>query len=327
MQSVTVSPTASVTVRAPAKLNLSLAVLDRRPDGYHEIESLMVPVSLGDTLVVRATESPGIDLRVRFGGRLAGAGQALARDVPVDHTNLVVRAAVALAAEAGIDRGLAIELVKEVPSGAGLGGGSSDAAAVLRAAAVVWGLEVEPRELAEIGGRIGSDVPWFFAGGPAIARGRGEAIEPVDPLPPLFAVIACPATGLSTAAVYAACTPDPGRRGDAARLAAQLARGGMAAAVPWLTNALELPARRLCPDIDRLLSDLQRAGAVEPRLTGSGSACFALARTAAEARGIAARLAAQRGGDGRPAWPGVYAVRVGSGRRPEPGIELTASMA
>jgi 4-diphosphocytidyl-2-C-methyl-D-erythritol kinase len=327
MHSVTVSPTASVTVRAPAKLNLSLAVLDRRPDGYHEIESLMVPVSLGDTLVVRATESSGIDLRVRFGGRLAGAGRALARDVPVDHTNLVVRAALALAAEAGIDRGLAIDLVKEVPSGAGLGGGSSDAAAVLRAAAVVWGLEVETAALAEIGGRIGSDVPWFFAAGPAIARGRGEAIEPVDPLPSLFAVIACPATGLSTAAVYAACTPDPGRRGDASRLAAQLARGGMAAAVPWLSNALEQPARRLCPDIDRLLSDLRRAGAVEPRLTGSGSACFALARTAAEARGIAARLAAQRGGDGGPAWPGVYAVRVGSGPRPVPGIEPGASMA
>jgi 4-diphosphocytidyl-2-C-methyl-D-erythritol kinase len=312
MQTATASPAASLTVRAPAKLNLSLAVLDRRSDGFHEIESLMVPVSLGDTLVVRATESPGIDLRVRFGGRLAGAGRPLARDVPVDDTNLVVRAARALAAEAGITRGLSIDLVKEVPSGAGLGGGSSDAAAVLRAAATVWGLEVEPGELAEIGSRIGSDVPWFFAGGPAIARGRGEAIEPVAPLPPLFAVIACPAAGLSTAAVYAACTPDPTRCGDAARLAAQLARGSIAAAVPWLANTLEPPARRLCPDIDSLLADLRRSGGFEPRLTGSGSGCFALARTAAEARGIAARLAARRGSDGGPAWPGVYAVRVGT---------------
>jgi len=315
MHGVTASSPASVTLQAPAKLNLSLAVLDRRPDGYHEIESLMVPVSLGDTLVVRATDSPGIDLRVRFGGRLAGAGRVLARDVPAGDSNLVIRAARALAAEVGIDRGLSIDLVKEVPSGAGLGGGSSDAAAVLRAAAAVWGLEVERDELAKVGGRIGSDVPWFFAGGPAIARGRGEVIEPVAPLPPLFAVIACPAAGLSTAAVYAACTPDPGRRGDAARLAAELARGGIAAAVPWLANALEPPARRLCPDVDRLLSDLRRSGAVEPRLTGSGSACFALARTAAEARGIAARLAARRGSDGGPVWPGVYAVRVGGAAR------------
>ena len=314
MHSVTASPAGCLTVRAPAKLNLSLAVLDRRPDGYHEIESLMVPVSLGDTLTVRATAAPGIVLRVRFGGRLAGPGRALARDVPVDHTNLVVRAAAALAAEAGVDRGLAIDLVKEVPSGAGLGGGSSDAAAVLQAAAVVWELDMSAERLAELGGRLGSDVPWFFAGGPAIARGRGEEIETIAPLPPLFAVIACPATGLSTAAVYAACTPDPGHRGDAARLAARLAGGGIAAARPLLHNTLEAPARRLCADVDRLLDDLRRAGAVEPRLTGSGSACFALARTAAEARGIAARLEAIRRPDGDAAWPGVYAVRVWPGR-------------
>jgi 4-diphosphocytidyl-2-C-methyl-D-erythritol kinase len=314
MQGVTASPTGCLTVRAPAKLNLSLAVLDRRPDGYHEIESLMVPVSLGDTLTVRATAAPGIDLRVRFGGRLAGAGRALARDVPTDRTNLVVRAAAALAAEAGVDRGLVIDLVKEVPSGAGLGGGSSDAAAVLQAAAVVWELDLPAVRLAEIGSRLGSDVPWFFAGGPAIARGRGEEIHAVVPLPPLFAVIACPATGLSTAAVYAACTPEPGRRGDAARLAARFARGGFAAARTLLSNTLETPARQLCGDIDRLLDDMRRAGAVGPRLTGSGSACFALARTAPEARGIAARLEAIRGPDGEVAWPGVYAVRVWPGR-------------
>jgi 4-diphosphocytidyl-2-C-methyl-D-erythritol kinase len=305
-----------VTARGCAKLNLSLAVLDRRPDGFHEIESLMVPVSLADTLVVRASDKPGIRLAVRFGGRLAGAGRMLARDVPADDRNLVVRAAQALAAEAGCERGLAIELVKEIPSGAGLGGGSSDAAAVLRAAATAWDIDWPVTRLAAIGARIGSDVPWFFAGGPAIARGRGEVVDPVPPFPPLFAVIACPATGLSTAAVYADCTPDTTRRGDADRLAAVLARGGFAAALPLLSNALEPPARRLCPDIDRLLADLRRAGAIQPRLTGSGSACFALARTAAEARGIAARLSALRDSDGSGVWPGVFAVRVG-GAAPE----------
>jgi 4-diphosphocytidyl-2-C-methyl-D-erythritol kinase len=318
-QSMAAETECGITVRACAKLNLSLAVLDRRPDGFHEIESLMVPVSLADTVVVRATTEPDIRLGVQFGGQLAGAGRILARDVPTDDRNLVVRAARALAEEAGIDRGLSIQLVKHIPSGAGLGGGSSDAAAVLRAAAVAWELDWSADRLAGIGARIGSDVPWFFAGGPAIARGRGEVIDPVPSLPPLFAVIACPATGLSTAAVYAACTPDPAHRGDADRLAAVLARGGFAGALPRLFNALEPPARRLCPDIDRLLADLRRAGAVHSRLTGSGSACFALTRTAAEARGIAARLAAvqgssgQFGDDGRRAWPGVFAVRVGGG--------------
>ena len=166
----------SLTVRAAAKLNLSLAVLARRPDGYHEIESLMVPVSLHDTLVVRATETPGISLRVRYAGALATAdGSVLAGDVPTDGRNLVVRAAEALAAEAGVTQGLDIELAKEIPAGSGLGGGSSDAAAVLMAAARVWGLDWSPAQLAAVGARIGSDVPWFFAGGPAIASGSSAS--------------------------------------------------------------------------------------------------------------------------------------------------------
>ncbi len=300
----------SLTVRAAAKLNLSLAVLARRPDGYHEIESLMVPVSLHDTLVVRATETPGISLRVRYAGALATAdGSVLAGDVPTDGRNLVVRAAEALAAEAGVTQGLDIELAKEIPAGSGLGGGSSDAAAVLMAAARVWGLDWSPAQLAAVGARIGSDVPWFFAGGPAIASGRGEVLDSVADIPPLPAVIVRPTAGLSTAAVYGQCTPDPARRGDAARLATALAHGDGRAAT-LMHNALEAPARALCPDVDQLLDALARAGAAAPRLTGSGSACFALARTATEARGIAARLEAQRRPDGSRLWPGVFVVRL-----------------
>ena len=316
-QFVSGAVTESLTVRAPAKLNLSLAVLARRPDGYHEIESLMVPVTLGDTLVVRATDAPGVRLSVRFGGTLATAdGRDLARDVPADGRNLVVRAAEALAAEAGVPRGLEIDLVKEVPSGAGLGGGSSDAAAVLMAAARVWGIDWPRERLVALGATIGSDVPWFFTGGAGIARGRGEAIEEVSGIPPLPAVIACPAAGLSTAAVYGRCTPDPARRGDAGRLATALNRGDGRAAASLMHNALEAPARELCPDVDRLLEAFARAGAVAPRLTGSGSACFALARTAPEARGIAARLEALRRPDGGRQWPGVFVVRLATARRP-----------
>jgi len=316
-QSSAVSARESLTVRAAAKLNLSLAVLARRPDGYHEIESLMVPVSLHDTLVVRATDNPGITLRVRSAGTLAtAAGRVLAGDVPTDGRNLVVRAAEALAAEAGIAQGLEIDLVKEIPAGSGLGGGSSDAAATLMAAARVWGLDWTPERLAALGARIGSDIPWFFAGGSAIASGRGEVLDPVTDIPPLPAVIVRPAAGLSTAAVYGQCTPDPARRGDAARLASALARGDGRTAATLMHNALEAPARKLCPDVDRLLDALARAGAAAPRLTGSGSACFALARTATEARGIAARLEAQRRPDGSRLWPGVYVVRLATARRP-----------
>ena len=295
----------AVAIAAPAKLNLSLAILARRSDGFHEIESLMVPVSLADRLVVRAVDTPGVRLRVRFGGRLAQpAGAVLCRDVPADDSNLVVRAARRLAEAAGIERGLDVELTKEVPSGAGLGGGSSDAAAMLRAAAVVWGLDWPTARLAEIGAGIGSDVPWFFAGQPAIAAGRGERIEPVAGLPTLHAVIACPAAGLSTPAVYGRCVPDQTRAGESAKLVAALAAGDLRAAGGLMHNGLEAAARLLSADIDRLLAALGAAGAVRPMLTGSGSACFAITRTDREARTIAARLDAA-------GWPGVFPVRVG----------------
>ena len=304
-------PQAAITLRAPAKLNLSLAVLGRRADGFHELESLLVPVDLADTLSLRTDGPPGIRLVVRSGGLLATPrGRSLARDVPSDATNLVVKAAAALAAGAGVDPALDIELVKRIPSGAGLGGGSSDAAAVLRAAAAAWQLDWPRERLMELAAGIGSDVPWFFADAAALAAGRGERIALVPPLPPLFAVIACPATGLSTAAVYRACTPEPERAGEAARLAAMLAAGDLRGALPLLHNSLEAPARSLCGDIDRLLGDLEAAGGLCPRLTGSGSACFTLCHTLNEAQAVAARLAA-RADAGGPSWPGVWAVRVG----------------
>lgn len=297
-----------VTVSAAAKLNLSLVVLERRPDGFHEIESLVAPVSLHDTLHVQATADPGIRLRVRFGGRLATpAGRPLAVDVPTDGTNLVVRAAQALAAEADIDiehgPGLDIDLVKRIPSGSGLGGGSSDAAAVLTAAAQAWNVRLPRDRLAAIGARIGSDVPLFFAGAAALVTGRGEGIEPVAGIPALHAVIARPVTGLSTAAVYGRCVPEPDRRGLSARLAAALAAGRFRGALPLLHNSLQAPAHAMCGEVRILLEHFVRAGAARPLLTGSGSACFALVRSAAEARGIAARLDAA-------GWPGVFAVRL-----------------
>ena len=298
-----------LTILAPAKLNLSLAVLARRPDGFHEIESLMVPVSLADTLHVRPRAAAGVGLRVAYAGDLArGPGAVLARDVPIDGRNLVVRAAERLAAEAGVTTGLDVDLVKRIPSGAGLGGGSSDAAAVIRAAATLWRLDWPTERLAALAAAIGSDVPWFFTGGPAIASGRGERIEPVTGLTDLAAVIACPATGLSTAAVYGHCVPDAARAGDATRLVAALASGGLHSAEPFMVNALEPPARSLSPEIDRLLAALAEAGGFAPRLTGSGSACFALARTLAEAEAIAARLTARRDGPNPPC-AAVFAVR------------------
>ncbi len=296
------SADSTITIHAPAKLNLSLAVIDRRADGYHDIESLMVPVTLHDTLHVTPTAEPGISLRVRWGGRLARIDPAYSGDVPTGPGNLVVRAAEALAREAGVDRGLEIELVKQIPAGAGLGGGSSNAAAVLQAAADAWQIDWPVERLAALGATLGSDIPWFFAGGPATVSGRGEEVRQVEGIPPLPAVIVKPAVSLSTAAVYQACRPDPARRGDAERLADALRRG-LRAAIPLMHNALEPPARGLAPEVDRLLGDLRRAGALHPLLTGSGSACFAITRTVVEARHLAARMEAL-------GWPAVFPVRL-----------------
>lgn len=304
-----------IVVLGHAKLNLSLAVLARRADGFHEIESLIVPVTLHDTLRVQVSEMPGIRLRVRFGGRLAmAAGAVLAHDVPTDASNLVVRAVQALAVEAGLAEspespcapGLDIDLVKRIPSGSGLGGGSSDAAAALVAAAQAWGIECPRDQLAAIGATIGSDVPVFFAAGAAIVGGRGECVEPAAGIPPLHAVIARPSVGLSTAAVYARCVPDASRRGEAGQLAAALAAGRFRGAIEFMHNSLEQPAREMCPEVVRLLEDFSRAGAPHPLLTGSGSACFALMRSACEARRLAARLE-------MAGWPGVFSVQLRGG--------------
>lgn len=300
-----------VTLQARAKLNLSLAVLTRRPDGFHEIESLMVPVTLHDTLTIRPGTGGDVRLAVRFGGRLLRPAAApLRRDVPADDSNLVVRAARLLAAEAGEPRGLEIDLVKEIPSGAGLGGGSSDAAAALLGAAAVWGIDWPRARLAELAARLGSDVPFFLEGRPAIASGRGERLAPVAGMPALHAVIACPAAGLSTAAVYSKCMPDGSQRGAAERLAAAFADGDLNAALAGMRNSLEPPARALSGDVGRLLDAMTAAGAARPMLTGSGSACFALTGSEPEARAIAARLEAV-------GWPGVFAVRVVSGSAPK----------
>ena len=293
-----------ISLQARAKLNLSLAVLAKRPDGFHEIESLMVPVTLHDTLTIRTSDYSDVRLTVRFGGRLLEpAAAVLRRDVPTDDSNLVVRAVRLLAAEAGQTRGLEVDLVKEIPSGAGLGGGSSDAAAALVGAAEAWGIDWPRSRLATLAAQLGSDVPFFLEGGPAIASGRGERLVAVSGMPALHAGIACPAAGLSTAAVYARCTPDVGQRGAAERLAAALVAGDLPAAFTAMHNTLEPPARALAADVGRLLDAMTAAGAVRPMLTGSGSACFALARSEPEARATAARLEAA-------GWPGVFAVQV-----------------
>ena len=293
-----------LVLHAPAKLNLSLAVLDRRQDGFHEIESLMVPVSVSDQLHVRRAPAGVFSLEVTFAGKLGcDPGQSLARDVPDDESNLVLRAARLLAERTNCDAGLTIRLSKHIPSGAGLGGGSSDAAATFVAAAKLWNLDWSLDQLATLSAELGSDIPWFFAGMAGVVGGRGEQVVPVEGIPAYDVVIACPSEGLSTAHVYAACKPEAHRRDEASSLATVLQSGLLRQALPLMHNSLQQPAQQLAPAVDQLLSDMEAADAFHPILTGSGSACFSLCRTTHEAKQLATSLEAA-------GWPYVVATRL-----------------
>ena len=288
-----------LTVQAPAKLNLFFEVLAKRDDGYHEIETLVYPIDLYDTLYFK--ENP--DGPIEFGCKL-GSGAWRARgfgldDVPEGKDNLVVRAVELLRRRAGVTGGASIRLVKRIPSAAGLGGGSSDAAAGLVAANAVWRLGWSPARLAELGAELGSDVPLFLAEKPARCRGRGERVEPLEAASTLHFVVVRPPAGLCTAAVYQACRPPEAPRSSAPFRQA-LASGDPAAVGRLLFNRLESAAEKLSPWIARLRRELSDADCLGHLMTGSGTCYFGLCRHARHARRAARRLRAKRIGSAYP---------------------------
>ena len=196
-----------VVVQTPAKLNLFFEVLAKRTDGYHEIETLMCPINLYDTLYFKEDPSGELALRCQWATMVGGPESAGFDSVPSGPENLAMRAVDLLRRRAGCDLGASLRLVKRIPAAAGLGGGSSDAAAALVAANLGWKLGLSAADLAAAAAQLGSDVPFFLSGGPAVCRGRGERTEPVGELGALDFVVARPPAGLATAAVYGACRP------------------------------------------------------------------------------------------------------------------------
>jgi len=280
-----------VVVQAPAKLNLFFELIARRDDGYHEIETLVYPIDLYDTLYFR--EDP--DGRIKFGCQQDFPVQAVRdglKTVPEGKENLVVRALELLRRRAGVAKGAAVRLVKRIPSESGLGGGSSDAAAALAAANVAWRLGWSRAQLGQLGAELGSDVPLFLAESAALCRGRGERIEPVLAAGALHFVVVRPPAGLSTAAVYQASKPPAAPR-SSAPIRRALASGNAAALGRELFNRLETAAEELSPWINRLRSELAGADCLGHGMTGSGSCCFGLCRHARHSRRLAARLQAR----------------------------------
>jgi 4-diphosphocytidyl-2-C-methyl-D-erythritol kinase len=267
-------------VLAPAKLNLDLLVGPRREDGFHPLDSIVVQVTLCDEIALAARD----DGRIVLSCDAADCGPA--------EENLAFRAAALLAeqAEQADASGADISLAKGIPPGKGLGGGSSDAAAVLYALNDLWRLELPPRRLVELAAQLGSDVPLFL--GPPAARmtGRGEAIEPAA-VHDFAAVLHMPDFACATADVYRAfdAAPDAGRA-MAPRAAMDLAGSPPSAWREALRNDLTSAAKTVAPELARTMDVLSEACGARVCLTGSGSAMFCLADTVADARAIARRL-------------------------------------
>ncbi len=273
---------AGLVVQAPAKLNLFFEVLAKRSDGYHEIETLMCPISWCDTLYFQETSDGQVSLACQ---PVRDARERGLDEVPQGPANLVLRAVELVRRRTGVRGGASLRLVKRIPAAAGLGGGSSDAAAALVAANEGWRLGRPGEELAAWGAELGSDVPFFLGGGPAICRGRGERIESVAGVGPLHFVVARPPAGLSTAAVYSVC-PTPRKTENVRPLVEALRRGDLQNVGRRLHNRLQQAAQQLSPWIARLQQEFSHLDCLGHGMSGSGASYFGLCRHARQARRV-----------------------------------------
>lgn len=312
-------PDALIEIRAPAKINLFLEVLQRRPDGFHEIETLMVPVDLSDTVRLRRSARGQLRVACRWASGLravarsprGGAAAGVWSELPQGEDNLVFRALARFREASGVQAGIDVEIHKRIPAAAGLGGASSDAAAALLAANRLWALDWTRERLALIAAEVGSDVPFFLYGSAAICRGRGERVEPLRALQGLWLVVVRPPAGLSTAEIYRNCEPASDAvalcpAADSSSLPARLAtrrrsldtlleaalRGNSAAIAGGMFNRLQPAAERCSPWIARLGRAFERLGCRGHQMSGSGSSYFGICRHAAHAGRVAARLRA-----------------------------------
>ncbi len=267
-----------ITEAAPAKVNLYLHVTGRRADGYHLLDSLAVFGPAMDTVRVVPAETLSLALDGPFGGALQA-----------EPDNLVLRAARALAAVAGVPAQAALSLTKRLPVASGIGGGSADAAAALRALNALWRCGLDAAALAAVAAPLGADIPVCVASQPRRMQGVGEVLLPAPQLPRCGLLLVNPGVALPTPAVFKARTPGftpvavlPGAWPDAVSMAATLAT---------LRNDLEPPAIALCPMVATVLAALRDLpGCLMARMSGSGATCFGLFADAAAARDAAAVL-------------------------------------
>jgi 4-diphosphocytidyl-2-C-methyl-D-erythritol kinase len=267
--------TRRLVLNAAAKVNLVLEVLGKREDGYHELVTVMQAVDLSDRITLE--EADALELRSRT------------PDVPSDGRNLALRAATALREAAGVTRGVRITLDKRIPVAAGLGGGSSDAAAVLLGLNRLWRLRWPVERLDEVATTLGMDVPFFLRGGTAQATGRGERIETLRG-GTLGLVLVNPRFPVSTAEMYARVTPVMYTDGRHAKALAEGLRRSPTRVAASLYNGLQESAVAAYPPIGRIRAALLAAGALGALMSGSGPTVFGVARSLEHARQIRRRV-------------------------------------
>jgi 4-diphosphocytidyl-2-C-methyl-D-erythritol kinase len=251
-------------VKAPAKINLSLDVLHKRPDGYHEVKMVMTTIDLADRieLIPRTDDAIQIISQNRF--------------VPDDHRNLAYQAAKLLKETFSIKQGVSISITKHIPVAAGLAGGSSDAAATLRGLNKLWNLGLTLDELAELGAQIGSDVSFCVYGGTAIATGRGEKITPIPSPPPCWVVLAKPSIGVSTAEVYRNLKVEEVTHPDVDAMVEAIGRQDYFAICQLVGNVLEEVTLKKHPEVAHIKEQMRRFGADAVLMSGSGPTVFGL---------------------------------------------------
>jgi len=256
----------SVTVRAHAKINLDLRVLGPRADGYHELRTVFQSIALHDVIQCVAREGP-------LAIECAAAG------VPLDGSNLVWRAAEALwraLRRPTPVRDVVIRLEKHIPLQAGLGGGSTDAAATLMALATLWKVPVRPAQLTDVAATLGADVPFFLSGGTALGLGRGDEVYPLADLARHWIVLLVPGFGVSTADAYNWYDSERDLSRGAGAREPQHVPGPWPSRAAQMINDLEAPIARHHPEIDQMRTALRRAGALAAAMSGSGSTVFGL---------------------------------------------------
>jgi 4-diphosphocytidyl-2-C-methyl-D-erythritol kinase len=266
-------------IKARAKINLSLDILGTRPDGYHDILTVMHPLELHDRLEIEALPTDVIEVACSH------------PDVPAGPGNLVYRAAELLRGECGCSRGASIFIKKNIPVAAGLAGGSADAAAVLTALNKIWGLGLEKGHLLRIGEKIGADVPFCLAGTTALAGGKGELLTPLPPFPGLGVVLVKPPFGVSTASIYSLFDSSPGGAApDTGAMVKAIKERDYRAVAALLGNVLEPVTASVHPEIYAIKKTLAEAGASGALMSGSGPTVFGLCPSPGEALSVAARL-------------------------------------